>query len=43
MMASAERMEFGNVYDEQKDAVLLFVGRKDVLVAIPNVLKNIRY
>ena len=35
MMASAERMGFRNVYDEQKDAVLSFVGRKDVLVLLP--------
>ena len=35
MMASAERMGFGIVYDEQKDAVLSFVGRKDVLVLLP--------
>ena len=34
MMASAERMGFGNVYDEQEDAVLSFVGRKDVLVLL---------
>ena len=36
MMASAKRMGFGRVYEEQKDAVLSFIaGRKDVLVLLP--------
>ena len=34
MMASAEKIGFGNVYDEQKDALLSFVGHKDVLVLL---------
>ena len=32
MMASAERMGFGSVYDEQKYAVLAIVGHKKVLM-----------
>ena len=35
MMASAERVGFGSVYDKQKYAVLAFVGCKDVLVFLP--------
>ena len=35
MMTGAEGMGFGNVYDEQEDAVISFVGRKDVLVLLP--------
>ena len=37
MMASAERMGLGNVYDEQKDSVLSFVGHKYVLVLLSTV------
>ena len=33
-MASAEGMGVGNVYDEHKDAILSFVGRKGVLVEV---------
>ena len=32
MMASAEGMGIGNVYDKHKVAILSFVGRKGVLV-----------
>ena len=35
MMASAEGMGFGNVYDKHKDAILSFVGRKGMLVLLP--------
>ena len=35
MMTSAEKMGFGNVHNEQEDAVLSFVGHKDVLVLLP--------
>ena len=35
MMASAEGMGVGNVYDKHKDAILSFVGRKGVLMFLP--------
>ena len=37
MMASAERLGFENVYDEQKNSVLLLVGHKYMLVLLPTV------
>ena len=35
MMASAEGMGVGNVYNKHKDAILSFVGHKGVLVFFP--------
>ena len=35
MIASAERMGFGNIYDKHKDAILSFLGHKYVLVLLP--------
>ena len=37
IMASAERMGPGNVFDELKYPVLSFVGHKYVLVLLPTV------
>ena len=34
-MDTAKRMGFISLYDEQKEAVLSFVGHKDVLVLLP--------